>query len=139
MPKQLKFNEEARSALLRGANIMASAVKATMGPKGRNVVIDKKYGSPMITKDGVTVAKEIELKDTFENMGAQMLKEVASKTSDVAGGGRTHATVLAQVIFREGIKNDTAAATPMDPKRGNDSAVEAGVEPSKKHSAPAKD
>jgi chaperonin GroEL len=101
MPKQLKFQEEARSALLRGANTMAAAVKATLGPKGRNVVIDKKYGSPTITKDGVTVAKEIELKDPFENMGAQMLKEVAAKTSDVAGDGTTTATVLAQAIFRE--------------------------------------
>src|SRR5438034_9940699 len=112
MPKQLKFNEEARSALLRGANIMASAVKATMGPKGRNVVIDKKYGSPMITKDGVTVAKEIELKDAFENMGAQMLKEVASKTSDVAGDGTTTSTVLAQAIIKDGLKNVTAVANP---------------------------
>src|SRR5258705_1947132 len=110
MAKQLKFHEEARSALLRGATLMASAVKVTMGPKGRNVVIDRKYGSPMITKDGVTVAKEIELKDPFENMGAQMLKEVAAKTSDVAGDGTTTATVLAQAIFKEGLKNVTAGA-----------------------------
>src|SRR2546423_3786113 len=118
MSKQLKFQEEARSALLRGANIMASAVKATMGPKGRNVVSDKKYGSQTITKDGVTVAKEIELKDPFENMGAQMLKEVAAKTSDVAGDGTTTATVLAQAIFREGVKNVAAGANPMGLQRG---------------------
>ncbi len=139
MPKQLKFNEEARSALLRGANIMASAVKATMGPKGRNVVIDKKYGSPMITKDGVTVAKEIELKDTFENMGAQMLKEVASKTSDVAGDGTTTATVLAQAIFTEGLKNVTAGANPMALQRGIDTAVEAVVKELAKLSKSTKD
>src|SRR6058998_496764 len=108
MPKQLKFNEEARAALLKGMNVMSAAVKATMGPKGRNVVIDKKFGSPTITKDGVTVAKEIELKDNFEDMGAQMLKEVASKTSDIAGDGTTTATVLAQAIVREGLKNDAA-------------------------------
>src|SRR5262245_52754791 len=116
MPKQLKFNEEARSSLLRGVNIMAEAVKATMGPKGRNVVIDKKFGSPTITKDGVTVAKEIELKDNYEDMGAQMLKEVASKTSDIAGDGTTTATVLAQAIVREGLKNVTAGANPIDRK-----------------------
>src|SRR6266446_2821088 len=110
MPKQLKFDEEARSALLKGVNIMAEAVKATLGPKGRNVVIDKKFGSPTITKDGVTVAKEIELKDPYEDMGAQMLKEVASKTSDIAGDGTTTATVLAQAIFREGIGNLIAEA-----------------------------
>src|SRR5207244_13659397 len=104
MPKQLKFNEEARAALLKGMNVMAEAVKATLGPKGRNVVIDKKFGSPTITKDGVTVAKEIELKDGYEDMGAQMLKEVASKTSDVAGDGTTTATVLAQAMFREGLR-----------------------------------
>src|SRR6202795_1522382 len=117
MPKQLKFDEEARAALLRGVNIMAQAVKATLGPKGRNVVLDKKFGSPMITKDGVTVAKEIELKDPYENMGAQMLKEVASKTSDVAGDGTTTATVLAQAIFREGLRKGTAGASPMGPTR----------------------
>src|SRR5438093_4947873 len=108
MPKQLKFDEEARSALLRGVNIMAEAVKATLGPKGRNVVLDKQFGSPTITKDGVTVAKEISLKDPTQNLGAQMIKEVASKTSDVAGDGTTTATVLAQAIFREGLKNVTA-------------------------------
>jgi len=127
MPKQLKFNEEARSALLRGVNIMAEAVKVTLGPKGRNVVIDKKYGSPTITKDGVTVAKEIELKDGFENLGAQMLKEVASKTSDVAGDGTTTATVLAQAIFKEGLKNVTAGANPMALGRGIEKAVEGVV------------
>jgi len=117
MPKQLKFDEEARAALLRGVNIMAAAVKATLGPKGRNVVIDKKFGSPTITKDGVAVAKEIELKDPNENMGAQMLKEVASKTSDIAGDGTTTATVLAQAIFREGLRNVTAGANPMGLKK----------------------
>jgi chaperonin GroEL len=139
MPKQLKFNEEARGALLRGANVMASAVKATMGPRGRNVVIDKKYGSPMITKDGVTVAKEIELKDAFENMGAQMLKEVATKTSDVAGDGTTTATVLAQAIFKEGLKNVTAGANPMALQRGIDMAVEAVVKELAKLSKSTKD
>src|SRR5256714_3770998 len=113
MPKQLRFNEEARASLLRGINILAEAVKATLGPKGRNVVIDKKFGSPTITKDGVTVAKEIELKDNLENMGAQMVREVASKTSDVAGDGTTTATVLAQSIFKEGVKTVAAGANPM--------------------------
>ena len=139
MPKQLKFDEEARAALLRGVNIMAEAVKATLGPKGRNVVIDKKFGSPTITKDGVTVAKEIELKDPYEDMGAQMLKEVASKTSDVAGDGTTTATVLAQAIFREGLKNVTAGANPMALKRGIEQAVEAVVEELKKLSKSTKD
>src|SRR5256884_2557877 len=118
MAKQLLFNEEARAALLRGVNIMAHAVKVTLGPKGRNVVIDKKFGSPTITKDGVTVAKEIELEDEIENMGAQMVKEVATKTSDIAGDGTTTATVLAQAIFREGLKSVTAGANPMSLKRG---------------------
>ncbi len=139
MPKQLKFDEEARSALLKGMNIMASAVKATLGPKGRNVVIDKKFGSPTITKDGVTVAKEIELKDGYEDMGAQMLKEVASKTSDIAGDGTTTATVLAQAIFKEGLKNVTAGANPMALKRGIEKAVEAVVEELKKLSKSTKD
>jgi len=139
MPKQLQFNEEARTSLLRGVNVMAEAVKATMGPKGRNVVIDKKFGSPTITKDGVTVAKEIELQDKYENLGAQMLKEVASKTSDVAGDGTTTATVLAQAIFREGLKNVTAGANPMGLKRGIDTAVEAVVEELKKLSKSTKD
>jgi chaperonin GroEL len=128
MPKQLLFNEDARAALLRGVNIMARAVKATLGPKGRNVVIDKKYGSPTITKDGVRVAKEIELKDPGENLGAQMLKEVAAKTSDVAGDGTTTATVLAQAIFRGGLKNVTAGANPMALKRGIEQAVDTVVE-----------
>jgi chaperonin GroEL len=139
MPKQLKFDEEARSALLRGVNVMSDAVKATLGPKGRNVVIDKKFGSPTITKDGVTVAKEIELKDKYENMGAQMLKEVASKTSDVAGDGTTTATVLAQAIFREGLRNVTAGANPMGLKRGIEAAVDAVVEELKKFSKSTKD
>src|SRR3989338_1394305 len=139
MPKQLKFDEDARAALLRGVNIMAEAVKATLGPKGRNVVIDKKFGSPTITKDGVTVAKEIELKDGFENMGAQMLKEVASKTSDIAGDGTTTATVLAQAIFREGLRNVTAGANPMALKRGIEAAVDAVTEELKKLSKSTKD
>ena len=124
MSKQLMLREEARAALLRGVNVMAHAVKVTLGPKGRNVVIDKKFGSPTITKDGVTVAKEIELKDPFENMGAQMIKEVASKTSDIAGDGTTTATVLAQAIFRGGLKNVTAGANPMALQRGIDRAVD---------------
>src|SRR3989442_7371073 len=139
MPKQLKFDEDARAALLRGVNIMAEAVKATLGPKGRNVVIDKKFGSPTITKDGVTVAKEIELKDPYENMGAQMLKEVASKTSDIAGDGTTTATVLAQAIFRAGLKNVTAGANPMGLKRGIEQAVDAVVEELKHMSKATKD
>jgi len=139
MPKQLLFSDEGRAALLRGVNIMASAVKATMGPKGRNVVIDKKFGSPTITKDGVTVAKEIELKDNYEDMGAQMIKEVASKTSDVAGDGTTTATVLAQAIIRDGLKNVTAGANPMGLKRGIDTAVDAVVTELKKMSKSTKD
>ncbi|OGK87150.1 MAG: chaperonin GroL [Candidatus Rokubacteria bacterium GWA2_73_35] len=139
MPKQLKFEEEARAALLRGVNVMAEAVKATLGPKGRNVVIDKKFGSPTITKDGVTVAKEIELKDPYEDMGAQMLKEVASKTSDIAGDGTTTATVLAQAIFREGLRNVTAGANPMGLKRGIEAAVDAVTEELKKLSKSTKD
>src|ERR687891_214742 len=139
MPKQLKFEEEARASLLKGINVMAAAVAATLGPKGRNVVIDKKFGSPTITKDGVTVAKEIELKDPYENMGAQMLKEVASKTSDIAGDGTTTATVLAQAIFREGLKNVTAGANPMGLKRGIEAAVDAVTEDLKKLSKSTKD
>jgi len=139
MPKQLKFNEDARASLLKGINIMAEAVKATLGPKGRNVVIDKKFGSPTITKDGVTVAKEIELKDPYEDMGAQMLKEVASKTSDIAGDGTTTATVLAQAIFREGLRNVTAGANPMGLKRGIEAAVGAVTEELKKLSKSTKD
>src|SRR5437773_441347 len=139
MPKQLKFDEEARASLLRGINIMAAAVKATLGPKGRNIVIDKKFGSPTITKDGVTVAKEIELKDPNENMGAQMLKEVASKTSDVAGDGTTTAIVLAQAIYREGLRNVTAGANPMGLKRGIEAAVDAVTQQLKKVSKSTKD
>ena len=139
MAKQILFSDEGRAALLRGVNIMASAVKATMGPKGRNVVIDKKFGSPTITKDGVTVAKEIELKDNYEDMGAQMIKEVASKTSDIAGDGTTTATVLAQAIVRDGLKNVTAGANPMGLKRGIDKAVEVVVAELKKMSKSTKD
>src|SRR5258707_5570642 len=128
MAKQVVHGEESRSAILRGINQLADAVKITLGPKGRNVVIDKKFGSPTITKDGVTVAKEIELKDNLENMGAQMVREVASKTSDVAGDGTTTATVLAQAIFREGVKTVAAGANPMALKRGIDKAVERAVE-----------
>ncbi len=136
--KQLRYDEEARRSVLSGVDKLANAVKVTLGPKGRNVVLDKKFGAPTITKDGVTVAKEIELPDPFENMGAQMVKEVASKTSDVAGDGTTTATVLAQAIFREGIKNVTAGANPMALKRGIDRAVEAVVEEIKKISKPTK-
>jgi len=139
MSKQLLFNEEARAALLRGVNVMAHAVKVTLGPKGRNVVIDKKFGSPTITKDGVAVAKEIDLKDPYENMGAQMLKEVASKTSDVAGDGTTTATVLAQAIFRGGLRNVTAGANPMGLQRGIEQAVEKVVEELRKMSKSTKD
>ena len=137
--KQILYSVDARSAIMRGVDQLAEAVKATLGPKGRNVVIDKKFGSPVSTKDGVTVAKEIELRDPFENMGAQMLREVASKTSDVAGDGTTTATVLAQAIFREGVKNVTAGGNPMDLKRGIDRAVEMVVEEVKKLSRPTKD
>jgi chaperonin GroEL len=139
MPKQLMFNEEARAALLHGVNIIARAVSVTLGPKGRNVVLDKKFGSPTITKDGVTVAKEIELGDNAENMGAQMIKEVASKTSDIAGDGTTTATVLAQAIFRGGLRNVTAGANPMALQRGIDRAVEKVVEELKKMSKSTKD
>jgi chaperonin GroEL len=125
--KQIVHGEESRQTILRGVNLLADAVKITLGPKGRNVVLDKKFGSPQITKDGVTVAKEIELKDPLENMGAQMVKEVASKTSDVAGDGTTTATVLAQAIFREGVKTVAAGANPMAVKRGIERAVEAAV------------
>jgi len=124
MSKEITYNVDARSALKEGVDKLADAVKVTLGPKGRNVVIDKKFGAPLVTKDGVTVAKEIELEDSIENMGAQMVREVASKTSDVAGDGTTTATVLAQSIVAEGIKNVTAGANPMDLKRGIDSAVE---------------
>ncbi len=139
MPKQLLFNEEARAALLRGVNVISHAVKVTLGPKGRNVVIAKKFGSPTLTKDGVTVAKEIELKDPCENMGAQMLKEVASKTSDIAGDGTTTATVLAQAIFRGGLKNVTAGANPMALQRGIEQAVATVVQELKDMSKATKD
>src|SRR3981189_1735510 len=136
MAKQIVHGEESRQAILRGVNLLADAVKVTLGPKGRNVVIEKKFGSPTITKDGVTVAKEIELKDPLENMGAQMVREVASKTSDVAGDGTTTATILAQAIFREGVKAVTAGANPMAIKRGIDKAVEAAVQEVKRLSKP---
>src|SRR5882724_8133959 len=136
--KQIVHGEESRQAILRGVNVLADAVKITLGPKGRNVVLDKKFGSPLITKDGVTVAKEIELKDSMENMGAQMVKEVASKTSDVAGDGTTTATVLAQAIFREGVKTIAAGANPMAVKRGIERAVKAAVEKVKELSKPVK-
>src|SRR6202790_4295339 len=136
MAKQILHGEDSRQAILRGVNTLADAVKASLGPKGSNVVIEKKFGSPTITKDGVTVAKEIDLKDPLENIGAQMVREVASKTSDVAGDGTTTATILAQAIFREGIKAVTAGANPMAIKRGIDKAVEVAVEEIKKLSAP---
>jgi chaperonin GroEL len=138
MAKQVVHGEDSRAAILRGINQLADAVKITLGPKGRNVVIDKKFGSPTITKDGVTVAKEIELKDALENMGAQMVREVASKTSDVAGDGTTTATVLAQAIFREGVKTVAAGANPMALKRGIDKAVTRATEEIKRLSKPVK-
>src|SRR5438105_4794729 len=123
----MKFREEARRAMLQGVNTLANAVRVTLGPKGRNVVLGKKFGSPVITKDGVTVAKEIELKDKYENLGAQMVREVAVKTNDTAGDGTTTATVLAQAIFREGVKNVTAGANPMSLQRGIQMATDAAV------------
>ena len=134
MAKEIKFDQDGRTAILKGVNTLADAVKVTLGPKGRNVILDKSFGSPTITKDGVTVAKEIELEDKFENMGAQMVKEVASKTSDVAGDGTTTATVLAQAIYREGVKQVTAGNNPMEIKRGIDKAVEVIVDELKKMS-----
>src|SRR5688500_12364205 len=136
MAKRVTYGEEARQAILKGVNKLADAVKVTLGPKGRNVVIEKKFGSPTITKDGVTVAKEIELKDELENAGAQMVREVASKTSDIAGDGTTTATVLAQAIFREGVKNVTAGANPMEIKRGIDAAARVAVEAIEKLARP---
>ena len=136
MAKQIVYGEQSRQAILRGVNQLADAVKVTLGPKGRNVVLDKKFGSPTITKDGVTVAKEIDLKDPLENMGAQMVREVASKTSDTAGDGTTTATVLAQAIYREGVKNVVSGANPMDIKRGIDRAVEKVIEGLKSQSKP---
>src|ERR671920_215461 len=136
MAKQLLYSDQARAAILKGVNQLADAVKATLGPKGRNAILDKKFGAPTITKDGVTVAKEIELKNPYENMGAQLVREVASKTSDIAGDGTTTATVLAQAIYREGAKNITAGGNPMDIKRGIDKAVETVVAELKKMSKP---
>jgi len=136
MAKQIVYSDDSRHAILRGVNQLADAVKVTLGPRGRNVVLEKKFGAPSITKDGVTVAKEIELKDPLENMGAQLVREVASKTSDVAGDGTTTATILAQAIFREGVKAVTAGANPMSLKRGIDKAVEIAVEEIKKLSRP---
>ena len=132
MAKEIKFNMEARSQMKEGVDALANAVKVTLGPKGRNVVIDKKFGAPQVTKDGVTVAKEVELEDRFQNMGAQMVREVASKTNDQAGDGTTTATVLAQEIISVGLKNVTAGANPMDLKRGIDKAVETVVADLKK-------
>src|SRR5207342_537157 len=132
--KEIKFSTDARDRMLRGVELLNNAVKVTLGPKGRNVVIDKAYGAPRITKDGVTVAKEIELADKFENMGAQMVREVASKTNDIAGDGTTTATVLAQSIVREGVKAVAAGMNPMDLKRGIDVAVEAVIKDLKSRS-----
>src|SRR6204780_741865 len=132
--KEVKFSADARQRMLKGVDILANAVKVTLGPKGRNVVIAKSYGAPRITKDGVTVAKEIELSDKFENMGAQMVKEVATRTSDLAGDGTTTATVLAQAIVREGAKAVAAGMNPMDLRRGIDMGVEAVIEDLKKRS-----
>ena len=137
--KEVRFGDDARVKMFRGVNILANAVKATLGPKGRNAVLDKSFGAPTVTKDGVSVAKEIELKDKFENMGAQMVKEVASNTSDEAGDGTTTATVLAQAIIREGLKAVSSGRNPMDIKRGIDKAVIAAVEEIKKLSKPCKD
>src|ERR1700692_1062273 len=137
--KEVRFSDDARQRMFKGVNVLANAVKATLGPKGRNAVLEKSYGAPTITKDGVSVAKEIELKDKFENMGAQMLKEVASNTSDEAGDGTTTATVLAQAIIREGLKAVASGRNPMDVKRGIDKAVTIAVEDLKKLSKPCKD
>lgn len=136
MAKQIKFGEDARKALEAGINTLANTVKITLGPKGRNVVLDKKFGSPMITNDGVTIAKDIELEDPFENMGAQLVKEVATKTNDVAGDGTTTATLLAQAIVREGLRNVAAGANPMGIKRGIEYAVEEAVKELKEISKP---
>src|SRR5436309_12362991 len=134
--KLVKFGQDAREKIFRGVNILADAVTVTLGPRGRNVVLDKSFGAPTVTKDGVTVAKEVELEDKFENMGAQMVKEVASKTSEVAGDGTTTATVLAQAVYREGVKAVTAGANPMDLKKGIEKAVEKAIEEIKKLSKP---
>ncbi|HDH96430.1 MAG TPA: molecular chaperone GroEL, partial [Proteobacteria bacterium] len=137
--KEIKYELDARQKVLKGVDALANAVKVTLGPRGRNAILEKTFGSPVVTKDGVTVAKEIELEDKFENMGAQMVKEVASKTSDVAGDGTTTATVLAQSIYREGLKMITAGHNPMDLKRGIDKAVEVVVDEFKKLSREVKD
>src|SRR5260221_1661417 len=137
--KDVRFSDDARQRMFRGVNVLANAVKVTLGPKGRNAVLEKSYGAPTVTKDGVSVAKEIELKDKFENMGAQMVKEVASNTSDEAGDGTTTATVLAQAILREGLKAVAAGINPMDLKRGIDQAVIAATEELKKLSKPCQD
>ena len=139
MSKEIRYDQDARAKLLSGVNQLANAVRVTLGPKGRNVVIEKSFGSPTVTKDGVTVAKEIEFEDKFENMGAQMVREVASKTSDVAGDGTTTATVLAQAIFREGSKMVVAGMNPMELKRGIDKAVSAITDELKKMSKPTRD
>src|SRR5207245_797319 len=137
--KQVKFAQDARDKILRGVNILADAVTVTLGPKGRNVVIDKSYGTPHITKDGVTVAKEIELEDKFENMGAQMVKEVASNTTDKAGDGTTTATVLAEAIYTEGLRNVAAVANPLDLKRGMEKALKTTIQELEKRSKTVKD
>src|SRR6201992_908412 len=137
--KEVRFSDDARARMFRGVNVLANAVKATLGPKGRNAVLEKSFGAPTITKDGVSVAKEVELKDKFENMGAQMVKEVASNTSDGAGGGTTTATVVAQAILREGLKAVASGRNPMDVKRGIDKAVGIVTEELKKLSKPCKD
>ena len=139
MAKDVRFGDEARKGMLRGVNTLANAVRVTLGPKGRNVVLDKSFGAPTITKDGVSVAKEIELEDKFENMGAQMVKEVASQTNDIAGDGTTTATVLAQSIVNEGLKSVAAGMNPMDLKRGIDKAVAAAVEELKTIAVPCED
>ena len=138
MAKEIRF-KEGQQAILKGVNTLANSVRVTLGPRGRNVMIEKSFGAPLVTKDGVTVAKEIELKDRFENMGAQMVKEVASKTSDVAGDGTTTATVLAQAIYTEGIKLSAAGNNPMELKRGIDRAVAVAMEQLEKQSMPVKD
>lgn len=139
MPKEVRFGHEARQRMLKGVNVLADAVKVTLGPKGRNVVLEKSFGAPTVTKDGVSVAKEIELEDKFENMGVQMVKEVASQTSDAAGDGTTTATVLAQAVLREGLKAVAAGFNPMDLKRGIDKASRALVEELKSLSQPCED
>ena len=136
MAKDIKFSSDARSAMVRGVDVLADTVKVTLGPKGRNVVLEKSFGSPLITNDGVTIAKEIELEDHFENMGAKLVSEVASKTNDIAGDGTTTATVLTQAIVREGIKNVTAGANPIGIRRGIEAAVATAVEALKNNAIP---